>query len=106
MSDEFPDWSPDGRRIAFHSGEPFDAYTMRADGSHRTRLTFDSGGQPAWSPDGRQIAFLSFPDGNGEIYTMRPDGANQVNRTGYPAADDYFPDWQPVNRHHDHHAGY
>jgi TolB protein len=102
--DEFPNWSPDGRRIAFHS-DPFEVYTMDADGSHRTRLTFGTGGHPAWSPDGRQIAFLSFPEGNGEIYTMRPDGASQVNRTRYPAADDYVPDWQPVKRHHGHHGG-
>ena len=112
-----PSWSPDGRRIAFTSERdavpetPFqvEIYTMRADGSHQTRLTFDdlSDFRPAWSPDGRQIAFSSFRDvtpgteGNSEIFTMRADGSNQVNRTNNVAFD-AGPDWQPLdNDHHD-----
>jgi Tol biopolymer transport system component len=112
-----PNWSPDGRKIAFTSDRdavpetPFqtEIYTMRADGSNQTRLTFDdlSDEFPAWSPDGRQIAFLSFRDvtpgteGNSEIFTMRADGSNQVNRTNNLAFD-ITPDWQPLdNDHHD-----
>ena len=71
VSDEFPNWSPDGRRIAFHS-DPFEVSTMRSDGSNQTRLTFNTGGQAAWSPDGRRIAFISFPDGNGETVHDAP----------------------------------
>ena len=46
--DFFPAWSPDGRRIAFSSGDPssephamYDVYVMRLDGT-RVRVTSDS----------------------------------------------------------------
>jgi Tol biopolymer transport system component len=82
---------------------------MRADGSHGTRLTFDdlSDFRPAWSPDGRQIAFSSFRDvtpgteDNSEIFTMRADGRNQVNRTNTLGFDG-APDWQPLDDDHHH----
>ena len=65
-ADDAPTWSPDGRRIAFHSLRDFtgEIYIMNADGSGLTRLTtnpgFDSG--PAWSPDGSRIAFAASRD--------------------------------------------
>jgi TolB protein len=104
---EFPDWSPDGRLIAFHSGpsgefDLYDVYTIRANGGDKTRLTFGAGfdGFPVWSPNGRRLAFASGRDGNGEIYTMRADGSHQTNRTN-TAADDFAPDWQPLDDDHD-----
>jgi Tol biopolymer transport system component len=62
-----PDWSPDGKQIAFvdHSSSGGDLWVMNADGSGLRRLT-DSrpppapnygARQPAWSPDGGTIAF-------------------------------------------------
>jgi Tol biopolymer transport system component len=102
--DGFPDWSPDGRRIAFSTDrdENFEIYSMRANGSDQTRLTFHEGFDfgPAWSPDGRRIAFSADRDGNFEVYTMRADGSGQVNRTRHPGVD-IQPDWQPLQeRHH------
>ena len=40
------------------------------------------------------ITFDSDRDGNREIYSMDPEGANQVNLTNHPA-DDYDPVWSP-----------
>jgi Tol biopolymer transport system component len=65
-----PDWSPDGRRLAFADEQVFRAdgwverrlQTVAADGSDR-RTLFDAGTdmsvlRPQWSPTGRQIAVV------------------------------------------------
>ena len=60
-----PQFSPDGRRIAFSSGRSGDVeeiWLASADGSGARQLTHGPGTRqtlPAWSPDGRQIAFES-----------------------------------------------
>ncbi len=97
--DDFPVWSPDGRKIAFVSdreGKP-EINVMNADGSRLRRLTTDNGpvnAFPAWSPDGDKIAFSSDRDGNREIYVMEADGANQINLTNDPGYD-ASPSWSP-----------
>jgi len=55
---------------------------------------------PTWSPDGQRIAFASARDGNGDIYTIQPDGSHMLQLTQDPFAmlhlDPYFPtDSQP-----------
>jgi Tol biopolymer transport system component len=80
--DTNPDWSPDGRRIAFQRVDPngcglrcetAEIFLVRRDGSGLTRLLYDQSGagcarngrsaggvcrnSPAWSPDGRRLAF-------------------------------------------------
>src|SRR5262249_37103884 len=44
-----------------------------------------------------KIAFSSDRDGNSEIYTMNPDGSNQVRLTNNPGVDTY-PTWSPDGR--------
>jgi Tol biopolymer transport system component len=41
-----------------------------------------------------KIAFMTDRDGNYEIYTMNPDGAEQANLTNHPSQD-YNPAWSP-----------
>ncbi len=64
--DSAPDWSPDGKQIAFLStrtGTP-QVYLISVDGGEAralTELKQGAGGGPVWSPDGKQIAFTAGP---------------------------------------------
>jgi Tol biopolymer transport system component len=101
-----PDWSPDGKKIAFQSqtecSNP-DIFVINADGSRLTNLTQNPQAEydPAWAPDGRKIAYFAgacLGDGTKdfEIYTMNADGSGQMNVTNSPAVCDVQPDWQPL----------
>jgi len=99
-----PDWSPNGRKIAYTSTVTGDSeiWAVNADGSDPVQLThnrsIDVG--PDWSPDGRRIVFTSGRDDNFEIYVMRADGSHSVrlthNSRGVP---DQTPAWSPDGRH-------
>lgn len=89
-SNNDPEWSPDGKRIAFVSTRDGSAqiYLMGADGDGVIRLTTREGVgigptnlSPAWSPDGSRIAFVSDRDGHAEIYAMNSDGTDAVRLT-------------------------
>src|SRR6266550_810280 len=95
-----PQFSPDGRQIAFAREIEISAaeiFVMAGDGSGQTQLTndpaFDS--DPSWSPDGRRIAFGSDRDGNREIYVMGADGSAPTRLTNNPAGD-AEPSWSPT----------
>ncbi len=100
-----PNWSPNGRRIAFTSGpeggteEDAEIYTINIDGSRLRRLTdnemFD--GQPNWSPNSRKLSFQSYREGQLSIYTMRNDGSDQTRLT-YDVPDAFGSAWSPDGR--------
>ena len=89
----WPDWSPDGRRIAFEGdlSEPGndDVYTIGADGRDLRRLTTRPGfdGDAHHSPDGRSIAFESDRTGNVDVFVMRDTGAPVRQLTNDPGDD-------------------
>jgi TolB protein len=72
-------------------------YTMSADGSGQTRLTYtpDAESTPAWSPDGAKIAFTHTPaGGDPDIWVMNADGSAPVNLTaGESPLQDADPAW-------------
>ena len=64
--DANPQWSPDGKQIAFLStrGDKPQIYLIPVDGGEAWALTampLGVGDGPAWSPDGKYIAFTSTP---------------------------------------------
>src|SRR5262245_30042755 len=102
LADQVPDWSPDGKRLAFHSRDfdgDFEIAVVNADGSGRRRLTQDTfdDTEPAWSPDGRAIAFSSNRDGDFEIFVMNADGTGSRQLT-HNSIDDGEPAWSPNGR--------
>jgi Tol biopolymer transport system component len=97
----FPDWSPDGRRIALS--------TLRADGSetivttnpdgshvHGTGVT---GGECAeWSPDSTRLAYCHHRgDGDFDVWVMDADGGHQRQLT-HGGGRDYPGAWSPDGR--------
>src|SRR4051794_14138474 len=91
-----PDWSHDGRSVAYDVGGAHLA-VANADGSGERFVTVDvSAVDPSWSPDSSQLAFTGVEyDDNGQpedtsVYVTQADGSNYV-RIG----DGSQPDWSP-----------
>ena len=74
-----PDTSPDGRKIAFITGDA--VWMMNADGSGRRRVVrhppIGMVWRLAWSPDGSRIAYVYYPvqtSGPGQVRIVRGTG--------------------------------
>ena len=95
--DELPEWSHDGRRIAFSStrGQKgnLDIFVMNADGSNIVRVTDHAAPEqdPTWAHDDKSLFFTAERDGRGEIYRVWLEDkrveriTNSVNRALMPA---------------------
>ncbi|CAN5213582.1 amidohydrolase family protein [soil metagenome] len=94
----FPDWSPDGRRIAFQSymGGNYHIWTMRPDGSGLRQLTFGryDDREPRYSPDGTRIAFSSDRGGSYDVWVLdlRDGGLSRWTRS---PVEEFAPTWSP-----------
>ena len=98
----YPQYSPDGRRIAFvsdRSGE-FGLWTCDSDEENCQQLTSfggSIGGTPRWSPDGHWIAFDSRDEGVSQIYVISSDGGVRRRITSGDA-ESMIPSWSRDGR--------
>lgn len=94
-----PDWSPDGRFVAFHAnldGDE-DIYVLDTESGDLQAITENDGvgdRDPAWSPDGRFIVYQSNPFGTWDIYAIGANGGSPERLTD-DLADSFAPAWSP-----------
>jgi len=87
-----PQFSPDGKRIAFASdreGYP-EIWAGASDGSGVSQLTTlksPRSGSPHWSPDGTEIVFDSLAAGNNDIWMVGSEGGSPKQLTTEPSND-------------------
>jgi len=100
----FPELSPDGRRVAVarRVQENVDVWLMDLVRGGFSRFTFDEAieSDPVWSPDGSQIAFMSYRKGteNFNLYLKPFNGVGSgelLVKTAYPTSP---LDWSPDGR--------
>jgi TolB protein len=69
-----PDWSPDGRLIAYQEkvgGGQFQIRTIRATGGTPKQLTSEGANeQPSWAPDSRHLVFTSTRSGVRQLWIL------------------------------------
>ncbi len=75
-----PDWSPDGRYLAYHGANDIRYLELETNGTPSEPVTFLNTParevDPLFSPDGRFLAYVSDETGHNEIYVRPfPDGA-------------------------------
>jgi Tol biopolymer transport system component/DNA-binding winged helix-turn-helix (wHTH) protein len=97
LFDGMPQFSPDGRRIAFcslRSGDAMEVWVANADGSSAEQVTHGPGRfqcGPSWSPDGHRIAFHSAGD-HVHVWTVDSEGGTP-RQISNDAGDQLDPTW-------------
>jgi hypothetical protein len=96
--DEWPDYAPGGKRIAYTNsvtGGDDEIYTIKPDGGGRQPVTDNSSDDyyPSYSPSGKKIAYVNSVTGTDtEIWTIQPGGGGrqQVTDNAHNDRDPYW----------------
>jgi TolB protein len=97
---DHPDWSPDGKLIAFDKQLANDSsaiYVMDRNGRHKRRVSGTRGvhEDPAFSPNGALIAFAAGQQSALSLYTVTLRGTQHKRLTGGKGSN-FQPSWQPL----------
>lgn len=112
VTDIYPAWSPDSKRIAYVSAQgiscgcPQALYVIDADGSHQSLLVDNTVNndigyyinQPAWSPDGSLLAFEIYYKTYATLGVIPAAGGSVTNLTDhepFPRQGGAAPVWLP-----------
>ena len=89
-----PEWSPDGKRLAFVADR--NVYVVNADGSGQRRVTEGPGNKlsPQWSADGKSLAFELLRGNHSDVYVVHADGSGERALTSGPGKNG-GPVWRP-----------
>lgn len=98
--DIYPQWSPDGTKIAFLSEEENTRglFVMNSDSNQPkllTSLVVFGRGEFSWSPDSTGLAYSSFIDGNSDISVINVNGSGMQNLTATGTQEELRPSWSP-----------
>lgn len=92
-----PQFSPDGRKIAFQTGRTgySEIWICDGDGANQLQVTSLQGfsGSPRWSPDGRYLAFDYRPRDHSEIHVVDISGGHPHPIAAFSDADSVIPSW-------------
>jgi Tol biopolymer transport system component len=77
--EEFPQYSPDGKRIVFQSirSGTWDVWVCNSEGLNPLQLTQTEKGNsiyPRWSPDGNEIVYDTRRGGHSSVFVVRAEG--------------------------------
>lgn len=91
----FPQFSPDGAKLAFHVGRDVNVLDLATHTMKALTQDPENGMYPTWSPDGQQIAFMSWRNGRTQIFTMSANGGDQKPIVTLPTGSAIDPRWSP-----------
>jgi dipeptidyl aminopeptidase/acylaminoacyl peptidase len=102
--DDYPAFSPNGRRIAFDSRRDGDSeiFVMRADGTHERAITENTRDDydPNYSPDGQKITFARHQSSmDYDVFAMAADGSRQrrlTNSSRFEGLSAYSPSGKKI----------
>lgn len=86
-----PDWSPDGRTIAFAGDSG--VYVMETDGTN-VRVLVGGAAAPEWAPDGRRLLVAASTG-----WLVLDLGTGRGTRLPEPPGPFAWPDWSPDGEH-------